>query len=95
MSGAFTICTGMYGSGWKTAIMTAMRAHLLMEVRGSLRRDAGVCGVVVCITALQGVSIPRLATFSPPISGAKVMVFELSGIFDPLSFTSLLLLGKR
>ena len=82
MPGACMICTVMYGSGFKIAIMAAMRVHLLMVLRGSLRSAVGASGVVVRGAADRGPRVRRIATGASPASGSAASVFELPGIFS-------------
>ena len=64
--------------GRRSKVATALIA-LCVVVRGATNR--GTC-------------VWRIATGSPPRTGTTTSVFELSGTADPLSFTSLPLLGS-
>ena len=86
MFGVFTICTGMCLSGWRTAIMTAMWAHLLTGLHGSLGIAIDACCVVARGSAVRGASAPRLADTS---RSATSSVFELPGDFNSCLLTSL------
>ena len=84
MPGACTICTGTCGSGFKTVGMTAIRAHLLMGLRGSLRVAGAWCVVVIGPTGWDSCAL-RIATGSPrtpPVTGSTISVFELPGLFN-------------
>ena len=76
-------CTAMCGSGYKTAIIVAIRAHLVTVLRGNLGTVLIACCVVVRGITFPGPYERRFASgLLPKIRAITSSVFALPGLFS-------------